>query len=210
MLDLNEIEAYIEPTTPAPWEFVDDGNYLYIEAPGVPWGTAPTIPYRIGGVDFHTEPPAEARQQIVANLKFAARSRTWLPALVEELRETRLENAKLRGRVSGMLVNHSIRKAEWTTELEQAREELAAVDESLGDFYAPVLNPETEEPCGSFWKDHGVWAMRDALELARAELERLRAFVPSPELMQRLATLDEDYARCVGEAGEEANADDRT
>lgn len=80
--------------------------------------------------------------------RFIARARTWLPALVEELT--------------------------------QACEELAAVDESLGEFYAPVLDPETEEPCGSFWKDHGVWTMREELEHAQAELaavdEALGAF----------------------------------
>ena len=72
-------------------------------------------------------------------------ARTWLPVLIQELR--------------------------------QAREELAAVDESLGEFYAPVLEPETDEPCGSFWKDHGVGVIRQELERARAEVKRLRAEV---------------------------------
>lgn len=50
--------------------------------------------------------------------------------------------------------------------LTQARAELAAVDEALGEFYCPVLDPETDEPCGSFYKDHGVNVMRQALEMA--------------------------------------------
>ena len=70
-------------------------------------------------------------------------------------------------------------------ELTQAREELAAVDESLGEFYAPVLDPETDEPCGSFWKDHGVWVMRDELERAQAEIERLEQYVPMKHLEAR-------------------------
>jgi len=54
-------------------------------------------------------------------------------------------------------------------ELSQARDELAAVDEALGEFYCPVLDPETDEPCGSFWKDHGVNMIRQALDLARQD-----------------------------------------
>jgi len=117
--------------------------------------------------------------------EFIARARTWLPALVEELT--------------------------------QACEELAAVDESLGEFYAPVLDPETDEPCGSFWKDHGAWHAIEELELAQqrylsamqevlrleAEIERLRALVPPPELLRRLAEWANeavlDGGDCLGE-----------
>lgn len=52
--------------------------------------------------------------------------------------------------------------------LNQARRELAAVDEALGEFYCPVRDPETGEERGSFYLDHGV-------HLMRAELERLDA-----------------------------------
>ena len=142
MLDLNEIVVACEAATPGPWEFVDGDDCLYIQAPGVPWGTPPTIPYRIVSTEFYMEPPSQERERVAANLRFAAQARAWVPALVAELA--------------------------------QAREELAAVDESLGDFYAPVLDPETDEPCGSFWKDHSVWVMRDELERARAEIERLK------------------------------------
>jgi len=99
----------------------------------------------------------------------------------------------------------------------QAREELAAVDESLGKFYAPVLDPETDEPCGSFWKDHGAWHAIEELELAQqrylsamqevlrleAEIERLRALVSPPELLYRLAEWANeavlDGGDCLGE-----------
>ena len=51
-------------------------------------------------------------------------------------------------------------------ELTQARAELAAVDEALSEFYCPALDPETDDLCGSFYKDHGVNVMRQALEMA--------------------------------------------
>jgi len=55
---------------------------------------------------------------------------------------------------------------ETRADLTQALEELSAVDEALGEFYCPVLDPETDEPCGSYWKDHGVNMMRQALDVA--------------------------------------------
>lgn len=100
-------------------------------------------------------------------MDFLGRVRTWLPALVAELREARL-----------CWLHVDMLEAELT----QAREELAAVDASLGDFYAPVLDPETDELCGSFWKDHGVWVMREELERERAETERLSQYVPMQHL----------------------------
>ena len=36
-------------------------------------------------------------------------------------------------------------------QLYQARRELAAVDEALGEFYCPVRDPETDEEQGSFY-----------------------------------------------------------
>lgn len=51
------------------------------------------------------------------------------------------------------------------TELKEARRELAAVDEALGEFYCSVRGIDGE--ADSFYLDHGV-------HLMRAELERLR------------------------------------
>jgi coenzyme F420-reducing hydrogenase delta subunit len=65
-------------------------------------------------------------------------------------------------------------------ELTQARDELAAVDKELGEFYCPVLD-ENDQPCGSFYKDHGVNVMRQAMKMAEhvaaesgLEVERLK------------------------------------
>jgi len=54
--------------------------------------------------------------------------------------------------------------------LTQAREELAAVDEALGEFYCPVLD-KNDQPCGAFYADHGVNVMRQELERLEHELE---------------------------------------
>lgn len=60
-------------------------------------------------------------------------------------------------------------------ELTQARRELAAIDEALGEFYCPVLDPETEEPSGSYFLDHGVHIMRMELERLQKENDGLRS-----------------------------------
>jgi len=145
--------------------------------------------------------------------RFIACARTWLPALVEELRQAREELAVIRAGCD-------------------------AVDESPGKFYAPVLDPETDEPCGSFWKDHGAWHAIEVLGRARqelaavlehnkelfealdeekdevvqamdlaaigwAEVKRLRTLVPPPELLYRLAEWANeavlDGGDCLGE-----------
>ena len=114
MLDLNEIESSIKPTTSAPWEFVDAGD-MYIEAPGVPWGT--TV-YIIVCAEFYAEPSEQVRQQVAANLKFAAQARSWVPALVEELREARAEVARLQEYGMGLVDSlHEVRALVPTADL---------------------------------------------------------------------------------------------
>jgi uncharacterized membrane protein YccC len=53
---------------------------------------------------------------------------------------------------------------------QNARAELDAVDAALGDFYCPVLDPETDKPCGSFHKDHGAHLAMDEIERLRQQL----------------------------------------
>jgi len=48
-------------------------------------------------------------------------------------------------------------------EIEQLYAELAAVDASLGEFYIPARDPETDEPGGAFYQDHGVWIVVEEL-----------------------------------------------
>jgi len=48
-------------------------------------------------------------------------------------------------------------------ELDRANGELAAVNASLGEFYIPVRDPETDEPGGAFYQDHGVWIVVEEL-----------------------------------------------
>ena len=76
-------------------------------------------------------------------------------------------------------------------------EELAAVDEALGEFYAPVLDPETEEPCGSFWKDHGVNVAMQVLETERLRAEHAEALAQlvTPELAALLEWLANNVLR---------------
>jgi len=76
-------------------------------------------------------------------------------------------------------------------QLEQAHDELDAVDESLGEFYCHVLVGD-DEPCGSYYEDHGVHIMRHELE----KLEALADCVPEAELLKRLA----NDAEFVGQA----------
>jgi len=54
------------------------------------------------------------------------------------------------------------------------RGELSAVDEALGEFYCPVRDPDTDEPCGSFYKDHGVSIAMEELRKAQQEAAWLR------------------------------------
>lgn len=61
---------------------------------------------------------------------------------------------------------HYIEYLNALADLAQARRELAAVDETLDEFYCPVRGIGGEN--GSFYLDHGV-------HLMRAELERLRS-----------------------------------
>jgi len=63
--------------------------------------------------------------------------------------------------------------AELRARLEQADDELDAVDEALGEFYCPVLD-EDDQPCGSYYEDHGVHLMRHELE----KLQTLADCVP--------------------------------
>jgi len=79
--------------------------------------------------------------------------------LAEEVRQARL---------SAFQERHAASQAR--QEAERLRGELSAVDEALGEFYCPVRDPDTGEPCGSFYKDHGVSIAIEELRKAREEI----------------------------------------
>jgi len=100
---------------------------------------------------------------------------------------------------------------ETAEERNQLRAELAAVDESLGGYYIPVRDPETDEPGGAFYQDHGVWIVVEELaahvrafhlaaeELARVQGEVARLHKVNTALVAAMKMVRDYIARVHGE-----------
>ena len=114
----------------------------------------------------------QERDEFAINLARKANVR-----LTRDLMQTRAELAQERERadlLNMVLTDANELHAEVRAELTQAHEELAAVDRALGEFYCPVLNPETGEECGAYFQDHGVMDMSCALQRQQDDAEELR------------------------------------
>ena len=64
---------------------------------------------------------------------------------------------------------------DYLQQIEELEGELAAVDGSLGEFYCPVRDPETDEPSGAYYKDHGVNLAMQRLRQLEVQVEKMRA-----------------------------------
>ena len=94
-VELEEIKTALASVLPGPWRYDHDGGVVWASEAVKPTPDSNAISRvcdATGRWALH-DPTHEA--QIVANLKFIAKCREWIPALVAEVEQLRRHNAEL-------------------------------------------------------------------------------------------------------------------